>query len=65
MRSPAEDERFLSQLHGVVSEVSPRGNLVADAHIVALMRQYGVRDIVTHDRDFRKFDGIRVRDPFV
>jgi hypothetical protein len=28
------------------------------------MRQYGVVPIVTRDRDFRRFDGIRVRDPF-
>ena len=41
-----------------------RGNLVPDAHLVALMRQHGVRTIWTHDRDFRKFNGIRVVDPF-
>jgi predicted nucleic acid-binding protein len=28
-----------------------------------LMRSYGVRMIVTHDRDFRRFDGIRVPGP--
>ncbi|GIV00558.1 MAG: hypothetical protein KatS3mg014_2173 [Actinomycetota bacterium] len=33
-------------------------------HLVALMRENGVRTILTHDRDFRRFDGIRVRDPF-
>ena len=41
-----------------------RGKLVHDAHVVALMRAHGVRDIVTHDRDFRRFPGIRVIDPF-
>lgn len=64
VRSPGEGEGFLSQVRAFVEELSPRGNLVSDAHVVALMRQYGVREIVTHDRDFRKFDGIRVRDPF-
>jgi hypothetical protein len=44
--------------------VVARGNLVPDAHLVALMRQYGVSTIVSHDRDFRMFDGIRVHDPF-
>jgi predicted nucleic acid-binding protein len=48
----------------VAAEVGPRGRLVADAHLVALMRQHGVRTIVTRDRGFRRFDGIRVRDPF-
>ncbi len=41
-----------------------RENLVPDAHIVALMHQNGVRTIWTHDRDFRRFDAIDVRDPF-
>ena len=51
-------------LSSVISETRPRGNLLTDAHIVALMRQHGVSTIYTHDRDFRKFDGIRVVDPF-
>ena len=41
-----------------------RGNAVPDAHIAALMRQHGVTTIYTRDRDYRRFDGIRVRDPF-
>jgi toxin-antitoxin system PIN domain toxin len=40
-----------------------RGNLVPDAHLVALLLQHGVSTLWTHDRDFRKFEGIRVRDP--
>jgi predicted nucleic acid-binding protein len=39
--------------------------LVPDAHLVALMRENGVRRIWTSDRDFRRFDGIEARDPFV
>jgi hypothetical protein len=40
------------------------GNLVPDAHVVALMLEHDVGAIWTHDRDFRRFDGIEVRDPF-
>ncbi len=40
------------------------GNHVPDAHIAALMRQHGVATIYTRDRDFRRFDGIEMRDPF-
>ena len=40
------------------------GNLVPDAHIVALMLENGVRTIWTHDRDYRRFRGIEVSDPF-
>jgi uncharacterized protein len=32
--------------------------------LAALMRQHGVRLIYTRDRDFRRFEGIDVRDPF-
>lgn len=41
-----------------------RGNEVPDAVIVALMREHGVATIYTRDRDFRKYSGITVRDPF-
>lgn len=40
-----------------------RGNDVPDAHLVALMRQHGVRTIFTRDKDFRKYEGIQARDP--
>jgi predicted nucleic acid-binding protein len=29
------------------------------------MRQHGISRIWSHDRDFRKFEGIAVRDPLV
>lgn len=41
-----------------------RGNPVPDAHLVALMQQYGATTIWSHDRGLRRFDGITVRDPF-
>ena len=44
--------------------IQPRGNRAPDAHLVALMREHGVSAIWSHDRDFRKFRGITVRDPF-
>ena len=34
-------------------------------HLAALMRQHGVRLLYTRDRDFRRFDWIDARDPFV
>jgi len=37
---------------------------VPDAHLVSLMRENGVGTLWTHDLDFRKFEEIRVRDPF-
>lgn len=40
-----------------------RGNLVFDAHTVALMREHGIRRIWTRDADFHRFPGIEVLDP--
>ena len=41
-----------------------RGNDVPDAAIVAMMTANGVSTIYTRDRGFRRFDGIRVINPF-
>jgi len=40
------------------------GNLVHDGHIAALLMEHGVTELWTADRDFHRFSGIRVRDPF-
>ena len=59
-----EADRFWHRFVEVADDVAPTGNLVPDAHVVALMLANGVRTIWTRDRDYRKFTGIRVRDPF-
>jgi len=41
------------------------GNLVFDAHIAALMKEHGISEIITSDRDFHRFPGITVTNPFV
>jgi uncharacterized protein len=64
VRTGGEADGFWGTYRDVTGTVRIRGNLVPDAHIVALMRQYGVSTIWSHDRDFLKFPGISVRDPF-
>ncbi|MBF6619824.1 MAG: PIN domain-containing protein [Patulibacter sp.] len=64
VRTPGEDERFWPALEDAIRTTTARGNLVPDAHVAALMRTHGVRTIITHDRDFRKFPGVEVLDPF-
>lgn len=64
VRSPGEDAGFWATFGNVADELPLRGNLVPDAHIVALMRANGVDGIWTRDRDYLKFDGIDVLDPF-
>jgi uncharacterized protein len=39
------------------------GNLMHDLHTVALMREHGVRRIVTRDADFHRFSDIETVDP--
>ena len=41
-----------------------RGNLVPEAHVVALIVENGVRTICARDRDYRRFPAIEPRDPF-
>lgn len=63
VRTPGEAAGFLG-VYRDTSSAGTRGGAVTDAHIAALMRQHGVRTIYTRDRDFRRFDGIGVEDPF-
>ena len=40
------------------------GAVVHDAHIAALALEHGVTELLTADRDFSRFPGLRVRNPF-
>ena len=64
IHSPGEQDRFWDRFREAATDGAATGNLVSDAHLVALMRQNGVRAIWTHDRDFRRFSNIDVQDPF-
>jgi toxin-antitoxin system PIN domain toxin len=64
VQTVGEQDRFWLHFGEIAEDVTPSGNLVSDAHIVALMHENGVRTIMTRDRDYRKFTGITVRDPF-
>jgi uncharacterized protein len=62
-RPIGEEDGFL-QTYAEITRVTPaRGNLVPDAHLAAVLRQNRVRTLYTHDRDFRRFDFLDVRDP--
>jgi len=65
VRQVGEIDGFWRAYRRVADAVKPKGNLVPDAHIVALMHQHGISTIWSRDRDFRKFEGITVRDPLV
>ena len=48
-------EHFVQCLFECVNEGDTRGNLVFDAQIAAVCYEYGIREIVTFDRDFARF----------
>lgn len=63
VRAPGEGDAFWDDFRKTAGD-QLRGNDVPDAHLAALMREHGVTTIYTRDRDLRRFDGIRVQDPF-
>lgn len=64
VRLVAETEGFWDMYREVAGKIAVRGNLVPDAHLVALLRLHGISRLYTRDRDFRKFDAIVAIDPF-
>lgn len=64
VRAVSELDGFAGAYQHVVGKAIVRGNLVPDAHLAAILFQHGVRTLYSNDRDFLKFDGLDVRDPF-
>lgn len=63
VRAPGEADGFWDVFRsGATTPL--RGNAVPDGHLAGLMRQHGVTTIYTRDGDFRRFEGLRVEDPF-
>ena len=65
VRLLSEEQGFLDVYREVTGSFPVRGNLVPDAHLAGLLKQHGVRTLFTRDGDFRKFEFLDVRDPFV
>jgi predicted nucleic acid-binding protein len=57
-------DAFWRRFREVADDALPSGNLVPEAHLVALMLENDVRVIWTRDRDYRRFGRIEARDPF-
>jgi hypothetical protein len=63
-RALSEEEGFWGVYRDVTRGLALRGNSVSDAHLAALLRQHDVPTLYTNDRDFLKFDFLKVRNPF-
>ncbi len=59
----SETERHAETMAALLAQSRATGNLVHDAHIAALCLDHGVEELLTADRDFARFAGLRVRDP--
>jgi uncharacterized protein len=62
-RTIGEQDDFWTTYRTVTADVPTRGNLVPDAQLACILVGNGVTTICTHDRDFRKFSFLDVRDP--
>ena len=51
---------FLDRFKTVLFESDARGNLIFDAQIAAICREQGISRILTNDRDFERFRGLRI-----
>ena len=60
----SESRRHRTLMAELVRETEVSGNLLHDAHVAALCLEHGVRELVTGDRDFGRFPGLDVVDPF-
>jgi uncharacterized protein len=54
--------RHAGLLRGLLRDAGTAGNLMTDAHLAALAIEHGA-DIVSYDRDFGRFTGVRHRLP--
>jgi len=54
--------RHVSLLPGLLRDSGTAGNLTTDAHLAALALEHGA-DIVSYNRDFARFSGVRHRLP--
>lgn len=61
----AETQGFEDRLIGLLRSTRPRGGMVHDARIAALCLHAGVRELLTADRDFSRFDQLPTRNPLI
>ena len=69
LRSPSlrlleETDRHFEVLDEILVATRATGNLVHDAHIVALCQEHGVTEFLTADADFLRFPNFNVTNPF-
>ncbi len=64
-RALSEGTHHAEMLRRILNESPVSGNLVHDAHLVALALEHGVHEILTADADFSRFPQISSRNPLL
>jgi len=64
VRVLGETDRHPVVLDGVLRASRVTGNLIHDAHLVALALEHGVNEFLTLDADFARFSQLSSRNPF-
>ena len=60
-----ENEGYFDTLEEVLRRANAQGPMVHDARIAALCLRYGVKKLLTADRDFSRFPQLRTENPLV
>lgn len=60
----SETPRHAATLASVMEQSAASGNLIHDAHIWTLCLEHGVTELLSGDRDFARFRGLKLRNPF-
>lgn len=65
VRTLSEADGFLEVYQDVTGTIPALGNLIPDAHLFALLRQYDITLLYSTDTDFRKFTCLTVKNTLV
>ncbi len=60
----SETARHPAILESVIGNSGATGNLIHDAHIAALCIEHGISELISGDRDFLRFNDVRLVNPF-
>ncbi len=60
----SETPSHAATLAAVIEQSAASGNLIHDAHIWTLCLEHGVTELLSGDRDFARFRGLELRNPF-
>lgn len=63
VRMISEEPGFWRLYVEVSTPLNPRGAAVTDTHLATVLLQHGVKTFYTRDRDFRRYDFLKIVDP--